>query len=168
MVQLLHPYMTTGKTLALTICIFINFPGGSDGQESACNARVWSLGQEDPLEKGMAAHSSILVWGMDRGAWWATVHGLQRVGHNWANFTFVGKVMSLLFNMLSSFAIALLTRSKCLLISWLQSWCSVILESKKRKSTTASFFFPIYLPIYHFFGHIGMWGLTCQTRDRNW
>ena len=38
---------------------------------------VLSLGWEDPLEKGMATHSSILAWmiPMDRGAWWATVHG---------------------------------------------------------------------------------------------
>ena len=37
---------------------------------------VQSLGQEDPLEKGMATHSSILAWRilMDRGAWWANVH----------------------------------------------------------------------------------------------
>ena len=37
---------------------------------------VQSLGQEDPLEEGMATHSSILAWRipMDRGAWWATVH----------------------------------------------------------------------------------------------
>ena len=36
-----------------------------------------SLGQEDSLEKGMATHSSILSWrvSMDRGAWWAKVHG---------------------------------------------------------------------------------------------
>ena len=42
----------------------MGFPGGSDGKESACNARDQSLilGQEDPLEKGMATHSSILVW----------------------------------------------------------------------------------------------------------
>ena len=39
---------------------------------------VQSLGQEDPLEKGMATHSSILAWriAMDRGAWRATVHGV--------------------------------------------------------------------------------------------
>ena len=38
--------------------------------------RVQSLGQEDPLEEGMATHSSILAWRipMDREAWWATVH----------------------------------------------------------------------------------------------
>ena len=50
--------------------------------------------------------------------------------------TFVGKVMSLLFNMLSRFAIAFLPRSKCLLISWLQSPSAVILEPKKIKSVT--------------------------------
>ena len=46
-------------------------------------------------------------------------------------WTFVGKVMSLLFNMLSRLVIALLPRSKCLLISWLKSPSSVILEPKK-------------------------------------
>ena len=70
MVQLSHPYMTTGKTIALT------------------------------------------------------------------RRTFVGKVMSLLFNMLSRFVIALLPRSKHLLISWLQSPSAVILEPPKIKSVT--------------------------------
>ena len=74
MVQLSHPYMTTGKTVALT-----------------------------------------------RG-------------------TFVGKVMSLLFNMLSRFVIAFLPRSKHLLIPWLQLPSAVILEPRKRKSVTASIF----------------------------
>ena len=37
------------------------FPGGSDGKDSACTW-VWSLGWEDPLEEGMATHSSILAW----------------------------------------------------------------------------------------------------------
>ena len=50
--------------------------------------------------------------------------------------TFVGKVMSLLFNMLSRFVIAFLPRSKHLLISWLQSPSAVILEPKKIKSVT--------------------------------
>ena len=45
--------------------------------------------------------------------------------------TFVGKVMSLLFNMLSRFVITFLSRSKCLLISWLLSPSAVILEPKK-------------------------------------
>ena len=76
MVQLPHPYMTAGKTIALTIC------------------------------------------------------------------NFVGKVMSLLFNMLSTFVIAFLPRSKCLLVSWLQSPFAVILEPMKIKSLTASIFSP--------------------------
>ena len=49
-------------------------------------------------------------------------------------WTFVGKVMSLLFNMLSSFVIAFLPRSKCLLISWLQSPGAMILEPPRIKS----------------------------------
>ena len=72
MVQHSHPYMTTGKTIALTI---------------------WIL---------------------------------------------VGKVMSLLFNTLSRFVITFLPRSKCLLISWLQSPSAVIVEPKKIKSATVS------------------------------
>ena len=72
MVQLSHPYMTTGKTIALT------------------------------------------------------------------RWTFVGKVMSLLFNMLSSLVIIFLSRNKHLLISRLQPPSAVILELKKRKSVTVS------------------------------
>ena len=53
-------------------------------------------------------------------------------------WTFVGKVMSLLFNVLSRFVIAFLPRSKCLLISWLHSLSTVILEPKKIKSLTVS------------------------------
>ena len=71
-VQLSHPYMTTGKTIALT------------------------------------------------------------------RWTFVGKVMSLLFNMLSRLVVTFLTRSKRLLISWLQSPSAVILEPKEIKSDTVS------------------------------
>ena len=52
--------------------------------------------------------------------------------------TFVGKVMSLLFNTLSRFVIVFLPRSKCLLISWLQSPSAVILEPKKIKLLTIS------------------------------
>ena len=71
-VQLSHPYMTTGKTIALT------------------------------------------------------------------SWTFVGKVISLLFNMLSRLIITFLARSKCLLISWLQSPSAEILEPRKIKSATVS------------------------------
>ena len=55
-------------------------------------------------------------------------------------WTLVGKVTSLLFNMLSRFIIAFLSKSKCLLISWLQSVFSVFLEPLKIKSVTASTF----------------------------
>ena len=57
-------------------------------------------------------------------------------------WTFVGKVMSLLFNILFRFVIAFLPRSKHLLISWLQSPSAVILEPKKRKSVTVSIVSP--------------------------
>uniref|UniRef100_A0AC11ERA3 Uncharacterized protein n=1 Tax=Ovis aries TaxID=9940 RepID=A0AC11ERA3_SHEEP len=53
-------------------------------------------------------------------------------------WTFVGKVMSLLFNKLSSLVIAFLPRSKHLLIAWLQSSSAVILEPPKIKSVTVS------------------------------
>ena len=54
--------------------------------------------------------------------------------------TFVTKVMSLLFNMLSRFVKDFLPRSKCLLNSWLQSLSAVIMEAKKIKSVIASTF----------------------------
>ena len=80
MIQLSHPYMTTGKTIALSI------------------------------------------------------------------WTFVGKVMSVLFNMVSWFVIAFLPRSKHLLISWLQSPSTVILEPKKIKCVTVSIASPSLCP----------------------
>ena len=52
--------------------------------------------------------------------------------------TFIGKVMSLLFNMLSRLVITFLPRSKCLLIAWPQSPSAVILEPRKIKSDTVS------------------------------
>ena len=107
--------------------VFLGFPGGSDGKESACNAGdsgsipgsgrsagegigyplqyswaslvaqlvknlpavweawVWSPHWDDPLEKGRATHSSVLAW---RIPWAIQSMGSQRVGHNWATFTF--------------------------------------------------------------------------------
>ena len=56
--------------------------------------------------------------------------------------TFVGKVTSLLFNMLSRLVITFLQRSKCLLISWLQSAFAVILEPPKMKSVIVSIVSP--------------------------
>ena len=57
----------------------MGFPGGSDGKESACNVGDLGsvLGWEDPLEEGMATHSSILVWSM---LWTEEPGGLQSIG----------------------------------------------------------------------------------------
>ena len=60
----------------------MDFPGGSDGKESTCNAG--DLGSTsrlgDHLEEGTATHPSIIAWRihMDRGAWLATVHGVAK------------------------------------------------------------------------------------------
>ena len=61
-------------------------------------------------------------------------------------WTFVGKVMSLLFNMLSRLVTVFLPSSKCLLISWIQSPSTVILELKKINSVTV---FIVSLSIFH-------------------
>ena len=69
-------------------------PGGSPGQECACNAGDWipSLDQKDPPGEGNGnpLRYSCLEKPVDREAWWATVPGVQRVGHDWVtnNFTF--------------------------------------------------------------------------------
>ena len=60
-----------------------------------------------------------------------------------SKWTFVGKVMSLIFNMLSRLVIAFLPRSKCPLISWLQSPSAVILEPQKITSDTVSIVSPL-------------------------
>ena len=60
----------------------LKLPGSSAGKESASNAGDPGLipGGEDPLEKGMGTHSSILAWRIpvDRGAWRAAVHGVAK------------------------------------------------------------------------------------------
>ena len=58
--------------------VFLGFPCGSAGKESTCNAGDLgsTLGWEDPLEKGKAAHSSILAWRIP----WTTVHGVAKSG----------------------------------------------------------------------------------------
>ena len=72
--------------MILQFTCFMGFPGGSDGKDSSGKqeTEVRSLGWEDPLEKDMATHSSILVW---RIPWTKEpgrpqTMGLQRVGHN--------------------------------------------------------------------------------------
>ena len=68
-------------------------PGGASGKEPTCQCRkgVKSLGQEDPLEEGVATHSSILAWKIP---WTEEPGGFQsigskRVGHNWSNLAHV-------------------------------------------------------------------------------
>ena len=93
--------MTTGKAIALIIWTLVSkvmsllfntlssfviplgFPDGSDGKEYACNVgdQVRSLGREDPLEKGMAIHSSILAWRIpwtEKPGGLHTVHGVAK------------------------------------------------------------------------------------------
>ena len=79
------------------------------------------------------------------------MHGYEK-NITLTRWTFVGKVMSLLFNMLCMLVIAFLPRSKHLLISWLQSPSAVILQPKKMKSITVSIVFPsiCHLSIYLF------------------
>ena len=73
-------------------------------------------------------------------------HPYMTTGKTLTRRTFVGKVMSLLFNMLSRLVITFLPRSKHLLISWLQSPSAVILEPKKIKVWHCFHCFPIYFP----------------------
>ena len=82
-------------SLGFNMCIFLcraspvahwvkNPPSMQEPQE----ARVWSLGQEDPLEKGMATHSSILAWEIpwtEKPGGLQSI-GLQRVGHDWRDW----------------------------------------------------------------------------------
>ena len=70
-----HP-LDNGQAMTL---VFLGFPGGSDGKESTCSAGDLGLilGWEDPLEKGMAIHSSILAW---RIPWTEDAGGLQSMG----------------------------------------------------------------------------------------
>ena len=74
---------------------------------------------------------------------WSNSHIIQDYwkNHSLTRWTFVGKVMSLPFNMLSRWVIAFLPKSKCLLISWLQSPSALILEPKTIKSVTISIVF---------------------------
>ena len=133
MVQLSQLYKTTGKTIALTIWI-LGLPLVAQlvkNPPTMQDTWIQFLDLEDPLEEVTATHSNILAW---RIPWTFTFI-----------WTMVVKVMYLLCNMLSRFLIAFIPRSKCILISWLQSLSAVILELKK--IVCHSFLcFPFYLP----------------------
>ena len=86
---------------------------------------------------------------------WASAFFIVQISHPYmitgktialARWTFVTKVMLLLFNMLSRLVITFLPRSKYLLISWLQSPSAVTLEPPKNKVCNCFHCFPIYLP----------------------
>ena len=96
--------------------------------------------------KSLLQHHSSKAWIL-----WSSVFFIVQLSHPYittgntialTGWTFVSKVMSLLFNMLSRLVIAFLPRSKRLLISWLQSPSAVILEPKKIKSLTVSIVSP--------------------------
>ena len=64
----------------------LSFPAGSDGKESACNAEYQGLvpwlGRSSGEGNGNPLQYSCLENSMDRGAWWAPVHGIERVRHD--------------------------------------------------------------------------------------
>ena len=96
----------------------------------AVQGTLKNLSQHNSSKVSILRHSAFFVVQLS--------HPYMTTGKTIAStrWTFVNKVMSLLFNMLSRFVIAFLPRSKCLLISWLQSPPAVILEPKKIKSVT--------------------------------
>ena len=98
----------------------------------AVQATLKSLLQHHNSKASVLQHSAFFIFQLS--------HPYMTTGKTIAlsTWTFVGKVMSLLFNMLSRLVIAFLPRSKRLLISWLQSLSAVILEPKKIKSVTVS------------------------------
>ena len=66
-----HKYSLEGQMLKLELQYFGHLMRRTDsGEKTLC--------QEDPLEKGMAAQSSILAWRIPWTAWWATVHGITK------------------------------------------------------------------------------------------
>ena len=106
----------------------------------AVQGTLKSLLQHHTSKASILQHSSFFIVQLS--------HPYMTTGKTTAltRWTLVGKVMSLLFNILSRFVIAFLPRSKHLLISWLLSPSVVILESPKIKSVTV---FIVSLSIYH-------------------
>ena len=151
-------------------------PGKSHGRRSLVGCSAWGREESDrterlhlhfhALEKEMAPHSSVLAWripGTGEPGGLSSVWS-HRVGHDWSDlaaahpymttgktialtiWTFVSKVMSMFFNMLSRLVITFLPRSKRVLILWLHSPSAVILETPKNKVCHCFHHFPICLP----------------------
>ena len=105
----------------------------SDGLDgSPCNPRDSQESSPTTQFKSINSSGLSLLYGPN----------LTFIHDYWKNHSFVGKLMSLLFNMLSRFVIAFLPRSKCLLISWLQLPSVVILEPPKIKYVIVSIVSP--------------------------
>ena len=107
---------------------------------------VWSLCYPRDSCKSLLQHQNFKA-----SVLWCSTFFMIQLSHPYTTtgkvialtrWTFVGKVMSLLFSMLSRFPVAFLPRSKCLLILWLQSLSTMTLETKKIKSVTFSTFPP--------------------------
>ena len=134
--------------LCFLICCLVlswSFLGGFlGGKDSACNAgdlvSIPGLGRSSGESNSNPLQYSCLENSMNRRFCWSTVHGVANSQTWLSNFHFHLLGLSELFFFFSP-------KSKCLLISWLQSLSAVILEAKKIKSATVSFFFfPICLP----------------------
>ena len=85
-------FHTTSCSLSAQVfcSFFVNIPIQLKCLPAIRETWVRSLGWEDPLKEGMATQSSILAWRilMDRGAWWATVHGVAKSRTRLSDFTF--------------------------------------------------------------------------------
>ena len=112
------------------------------GQRSLAGYSPWGHKESDITER-LHFLSFLSAFLMVQFSHWYMTTGETIVLIRW---TFVSKVMSLLFQMLPRFVITFFPRRKCLLILWLQSPFTVILEPKKIKSVTAPTFPPSYLP----------------------
>ena len=137
MAQLSHPYMTTGKTIVVIVLVTQSCPTLCDPTDcSPPGSSVYGILQARilqwiaiPFSRGSSQSRDRTQVSCVAGRFftvWAT--GKTRKTIPLTIWTFVSKVISLLFNMLSRFIIAFLPRNKCLLISWLQSPSTVILE----------------------------------------
>ena len=108
------------------------FPLGWTGWISLKSKGLSGVFSNTTIQKHQFFSAQLSLWSNSH------IHTKLLENHSLNRWTFVGKVMSLLFNMLSRLVITFLPRSKRLLISWLQSPSAVILEPPKIKSLTIS------------------------------
>ena len=117
------------------------FPLGLIGLTSLLSKGLLRAFSTTTIQKHQFFSAQLSLWSSSRPY---VTTGSSLKNQSLTIWTFVGKVMSLLFNMLSRFVTAFLPRSKSLLISWLPSLSTVILEPKKINLSLFPFF-PIYL-----------------------